>query len=274
MDLEKVLKEAETEIKLRGFSNRTKKMYILYLKKFFEWVDKNPSQVEEIDLKEFLAERISDEEVSSKTVALTKAALIFYFNDILGKKFDVKTPKVSNATPVVLSREEFKKLVKAASNKKYELLFKLYYSAGLRLSEGIMLRKKDIDFEDNTLWVRGGKGGKDRMTLLSENVKKELLEFTKYKNKDDFVFVNKRGDPLNPRTVQKALAKAKKEANLDKDIHIHTLRHSFATHLLENGVDIRKIQVLLGHSDLSTTQIYVKITNKELKNVKSPLEDI
>ena len=110
------------------------------------------------------------------------------------------------------------------------------------------------------------------MSILSKSLSLDLKEFSKFKGQNDFLFVNKNGDPLNPRTIQFAMQKARERSGIEKDVHVHSLRHSFATHLLEAGVDIRKIQELLGHSSLETTQIYTSVSNKELKKINSPLE--
>lgn len=272
VDIVRVLKQIEVEIKLRGFSAKTSKMYVLYNKQFLERYDLNPREVREEDIKLYLAEKMTEEKLSAKSIALIKAALIFFYNEILGNKFDIKTPKIKKTTPVVLTKDEIKRLFSVITNPKHKLIIKLYYSSGLRLSEAINLRKKDFDFDENIVWVRDGKGGKDRMSILSSSISDELREFTQFKGKDDFLFLNKWGEPISERSVQKIMEKAKLESGIEKDVHIHTLRHSFATHLLESGVDIRKIQVLLGHSDLSTTSIYAHVSTKELKNVKSPLE--
>ena len=269
--MQSVLKTIETEIKLRGFSTQTVKMYVLYNRQFMEKTGIEPQNVSEADVKMFLAERMG-EGLSSRTIALMKASLLFYYNEILENKFEIKTPKIKKSTPVVLTKEEIKKLMNAVKNKQQKLILQLYYSSGLRLSEAINLRMKDIDLVENVVWVRDGKGGKDRMTILSEGLAKDLKEFSEHREKDDFVFQNSRGDPFNPRTIQKSLEKAKNLSGIQKDAHVHTLRHSFATHLLEAGVDIRKIQELLGHADLSTTQIYAQVSNKELKKIKSPLD--
>jgi site-specific recombinase XerD len=213
-----------------------------------------------------------EEGLSAKSIGLIKAALIFHYNEILGNKFEIKTPKIKKSTPVVLTKDEINRLFKAIKNPKYILMMKLYYGSGFRLSEAINLKVKNIDFNENVIWVRDGKGGKDRMSILSDDMSSKLEEFCQYKNKDDFVFVNKKGDPLSPRTVQKIIEKAKIDCNLNKDVHVHTLRHSFATHLLEAGVDIRYIQSLLGHSSLQTTELYTNVSSDKLKNIKSPLE--
>ncbi len=275
MDAEKInqiLKKIEVEIKLRGFSAQTIKMYRLYNKQFLEKYRIDPKNVTQDDVKMYIADKMTGEQLSERTISLIKSALLFYYNEILGNKFEIKTPKIKRSIPVVLTKAELEQVFEAIRTQKHKLLLKIYYSSGLRLSEAINLRKKDLDFNENVLWVRSGKGGKDRMTILSKSLSEELEEYCQYKENNDFIFVNKKGDPLSPRSVQKVLENVKRKIKLPKDIHIHTLRHSFATHLLESGVDIRKIQELLGHADLSTTQIYTKVSNEELKKIKSPLD--
>lgn len=271
-DVGLVLKKIEVELKLRGFSKLTAKMYKLYNKQFLEKSGLKPKDVTEDDIKLFLSDKMTDDNLNAKTIALIKSALLFYYNEILGNKFDIKTPKFKKKVPIVLSKIDLIKLFDSILNRQHKLILKIYYSSGLRLSEAINLRKKDIDYKENILWVRGGKGGKDRLSIISKSLCTELLEFVKFKSDDDFIFVNKKGEPLSPRSVQLIIEKAKKKAGISKDVHVHTLRHSFATHLLEAGTDIRKIQELLGHSDLSTTQIYTKVSSEELKKIKSPLD--
>ncbi len=272
MDLMSLMKSLETEIKLRGFSKQTVKMYILYNRQFLERQEKEPQLITEEDVKGYLAHKMTEEGLSSKSLGLVKSALLFYYNEILGKKFEIKTPKIKKSVPKVLSKDEINRLFKSISNKQHKMIIQLYYSSGLRLSEAVNLRVKDFSFDEGVLWIRDGKGGKDRMTILAPSLCKDLEKFCSFKEGNDFVFLNKRGNPLTPRSVQYIIEKAREKAGLSSDVHIHTLRHSFATHLLEAGTDIRKIQELLGHSDLSTTQIYTKVSNEELKKVKSPLD--
>lgn len=272
IEIQTILKKINIEIKLRGFTKQTAKMYILYNKQFLKKYQINPTDTTEDDIKLFLTDKLIDENLNTKSISLIKSALLFYYNELLNKNFNIKTPKIKKTSPVVLTKEEVTILFNSINNFQHKLILKLYYASGLRLSEAVILKKKDIDFNENILWVRDGKGGKDRMTILSKTLSKELKEFSKYKEKNDFIFTNKKNEPLNPRTIQFAMEKAKLKSNINKDIHVHTLRHTFATHLLEAGVDIRKIQELLGHSDLSTTQIYTTVSNKELKKIKSPLD--
>ncbi|MDA3855553.1 MAG: tyrosine-type recombinase/integrase [Candidatus Woesearchaeota archaeon] len=271
MDNSLHLKKIETELKLRGFSPQTIKMYKLYNRHFLVYIEKDPKEIVEDDVKLYLSEKLG-KGLSARSIALIKSAIVFYYNEILGNKFEIKTPKIKKSVPIVLSKEELTKLFDSVVNRQHKLILKLYYSSGLRLSEATSLRKKDLDFNENVIWIRDGKGGKDRMSILSTGISKDLAEFTKYKKDKDFVFVNKKGDPLSPRSVQMIIEKAKLKADISKEVHIHTLRHSFATHLLEAGVDIRKIQELLGHSSLETTQIYAQVSSKELKKIKSPLD--
>ena len=272
-ELDLILKTIQTEVKLRGFSKATVKSYVLYNKKFLEFIEKKPNEIIEQDVKLYLAERL-DDGLSTKSLALIKAALAFYYNEILGNKFEIKTPKVKKSTPVVLTKQEVSMLFSHIKNPQYLLMLKMYYACGLRLSECITLKVKDIDTLENVVWVRDGKGGKDRMSILSKNLSLSLKNHIESsgKKKDSFLFVNRYGNPFNPRTIQKVIEKAKHDSGIHKDVHIHTLRHSFATHLLEAGTDIRHIQELLGHSDLSTTQIYTTVSNQELKKIKSPLD--
>lgn len=270
--ISKILRKIEIELKLRGFSNQTIKMYKLYNRQFLESNEINPENIGEDDIKLFITEKMS-QGLNPKSLGLIKAALLFYYNEILGNKFEIKTPKIKKKVPVVLTKEELNSLFEVINNIQHKLILKIYYSSGLRLSEAINLRKKDVEFNENVLWVREGKGGKDRMTIISDSLSLELKDFCKFKKDNDFLFVNKRGEPLSQRSVQLIIEKAKKKAGISKDVHIHTLRHSFATHLLEAGVDIRKIQKLLGHADISTTSIYAHVSNQELRKIQSPLDE-
>ncbi len=249
-------------------------MYLFYNRKFLEFIKKYPDDIEVDDIREFLAYKISDHSLSNASIALIKASLKFLYTDMLGKNLSlVKTPKASKKLPVVLSRREIKQLLEKTDNTKHKLLIELLYSSGLRLSECINLKYSDLDMNEGTGWVRLGKGSKDRIFIISEMFGKDLLDYKEQRGADGkgYIFtVN--GRKMSPRGIQHAIKTAAERAGLDKDVHVHTLRHSFATHLLENGVDIRKIQTLLGHSNLQTTQIYTQVSSEEIKKIKSPLD--
>ncbi len=273
-ELSPELKKLETELKLRGFSKQTSKMYLFYNCKFLEYIRKSPQDVTEDDIKDFLAYNISDQSLSNASIALIKAALKFFYAEMLGKNiYMIKTPKASKKLPVVLSRKEIRDLLDNTKNEKHRLLIELLYSTGLRLSECINLKYSDLDLDEYIGWVRMGKGSKDRIFIISGIFKNDLLEYIEKTGADGkgLIFqVN--GRKMSPRGIQHAIKVSAERASIEKDVHVHTLRHSFATHLLENGVDIRKIQKLLGHSNLQTTQIYTQVSSEEIKKIKSPLD--
>jgi integrase/recombinase XerD len=267
-----MLGKLETELKLRGFSLNTLKAYRQYNLFFLKFIQKQPSGVTEEDIRQYLASIIGKN--SARTVALAKAALKFFYDEVLKRNIvTLRTPKAEKKLPVVLSKAEVKRLLSGASSKKSRLMLMLFYSSGLRLSECIRLKRTDLDLEDRTGWVRKGKGGKDRLFILSDTLIAELKQYFNEEPEKEFIFSGRNGI-MSARNVQKIVKTAARNANINKKVSPHTLRHSFATHLLDSGVDIRKIQELLGHSNLQTTQIYTKVSAEELKKVKSPLDNL
>ncbi|MAF50837.1 MAG: hypothetical protein CMH64_01975, partial [Nanoarchaeota archaeon] len=183
--------------------------------------------------------------------------------------------KKEKRIPSVLTKEEIKKLLTTISNKKSKLITTLIYAAGLRVSELVNLKVDDLNFEELIGHVRQGKGKKDRIFNLPENLTKFLKKQVETQKKDNQEYLfSGRNKQLSTRNIQKIVSSAAKKAKIEKSVHPHTLRHSFATHLLENGTDIRFIQELLGHSDLSTTQRYAHVSAEQIKKVKSPLEGL
>jgi len=264
------LKSLASELKLRGLSPRTINAYLYHNQKFLEYTKKHPKDVNQSDIKEYLGDQMDKKSLA--TFFLAKSALKFFYDEILGKNIVVfKTQKMEKKLPVVLTKQEIKDLIKSAPTKKSRLLIKLLYSSGLRVSECLNLKIDDLEIAAGIGWVRKGKRGKDRLFILSENLIKDLDKYLK-KHQGPHLFSHNK--PLTPRNAQKIIKRAAEKAGIKKVVSPHKLRHSFATHLLESGVDIRKIQELLGHSDLSTTQIYTKVSTKELKKIKSPLDSL
>ena len=269
-----MLEKLEAELRIRGFSNETVRAYMYFNKQFFNYIKQDADKTTEEDIKKYLGYMISERKVSNSTVALARSALTFMFNEVMKENIKIKTPKIGKKVPVVLTKEEVRKMLEQVKNPQHKLLVELLYSSGLRLSEAINLKVDDLEPVDKIGWVRSGKGNKDRMFILSDKVVENIKKFLEErKAESEYLFTGRQGK-LTPRAVQKAIKKISQKAVIKKDVHPHTLRHSFATHLLEAGTDIRKIQVLLGHADLSTTQIYTKVSNEELKKVRSPLDDI
>jgi integrase/recombinase XerD len=267
------LEKLETELKLRAFSPRTIKSYLFYNKKFLEFIKKEPEQVVEDDIKKYIV-NLMGRNISPKSIIMIKAALKFFYDEVLEKNIvNIKSPKVSKSLPVVLTKEEVKTLINSVENEKHRLIIALLYSSGVRLSELLNLKVGDIELNEKIGWVRSGKGAKDRLFILPNVLIVDLKKHFRSKKESDFIFEGYKGQ-MTPRNVQKIVSSSAKKAGITKPVHVHTLRHSFATHLLESGEDIRKIQELLGHSNLSTTQIYTHVSTEELKKIKNPLDNL
>lgn len=196
---------------------------------------------------------------------------------MLKKKFvyEVKRPRKDKKLPVVLSKEEVAKIISSVDNIKHRAILMLVYSAGLRVGEVVRLKPEDIDSKRMLIHIKGSKGRKDRYTLLSEKTLEVLRAYWKKYKPEKWLFGGAReGRYLSIRSVQKIFEQACKRAGIRKEITIHGLRHSFATHLLEGGTDLRYIQELLGHKDSKTTEIYTHVSTQSLGKIKSPLDSI
>jgi site-specific recombinase XerD len=206
---------------------------------------------------------------------IKRAAIGFLFNDVLGKKItidDIPYQKKQKRLPKVFSKEKIKELISQIGNLKHKLIVELFYSSGLRLQELINLKREDIDFDRNLIYARKGKGAKDRVTLLSNLIREDLLKYYSYYEFDTKYLFEGRKGKYSKKSVSKILERFGKSVG----IHItpHMLRHSFATHLLEAGTDLKYIQKLLGHSDVKTTEIYTHVSNKGLAGIQSPLDNL
>lgn len=183
--------------------------------------------------------------------------------------------KKAKKLPIVLSKDEVKRIINVTANLKHKAIFATTYAAGLRVSEVANLRIKDIDSSNMQIRVSQGKGNKDRYTLLSEKNIEILREYFKVYHPTTWLFPGMlKDDPINTRTIQKVFVRAKQKAGIKKDATIHSLRHSFATHLLEAGTDIYHIQQLLGHTNVKTTSIYIHLTNHNVLKLTSPLDSL
>lgn len=266
------LKKLEDELRLRRYSPKTVKSYVSCVADYLRCKQNNFDSVDTDSIKEFLLTKI-DKGMSSQTVNQNLQAINFFCWNVLKYhgKIDVRFAKTPSKLPVVLSRDEIQTILAAISNEKHNLMVALAYSGGLRVSEIIKLKIKDLNLPELTIHIKDAKGNKDRITILPEkligNIKKIILG----KDMDNFVFSSERGGKLTERTAQKVFENALHKTGIQKEATFHSLRHSFATHLLENGVDVRYVQELLGHANIRTTQIYTKVTNPMLRNIKSPL---
>lgn len=271
-----LLNALATELKLRGFSNNTVQAYLHYNQDFLNFCKKDPNEVSEMDAKEYLAHLISEKRLKPASLSLALSALKFYYSEVLKKKVlsGIKPPKPEKKLPVVLTKGEIKRMLAATPNPKHRLLIKFIYGSGLRVSESIALMVNDLDFNENMGIVRSGKGKKDRNIIIPRQLAEELRSYLNQRKGNSPYLFGIRDRHLSKRQAQKIVSNAAKRAEIKKRVFCHALRSSFATHLLESGTDIRIIQELLGHSNLSTTQKYTKVSNEQLKKVKSPLDTI
>ena len=272
MNPQQFLANLETEIKISKLSPYTLRNYLDSNKRLLEYAKKQPEQIETQDIKNYLANQL-DQQSSSSTI-LFLAAIKFAFTALLQSDptAGIKRPKTEKKIPIVLTKDEIQQLFKATETTKSNLILQLLYSSGLRVSEIVNLKPTDLDLNENIGWVREGKGKKDRMFIISKKLSNKLEKFIK--KHSDYNYLFSKANPLTTRNIQKIVQSTTKRANIEKSVHPHTLRHSFATHLLENGVDIAKIQRLLGHASLTTTQIYLHISTEQLKEVKNPLDSL
>lgn len=280
------LKQLETELRLRRKSEKTIKNYLFFNQKFLEFVKKPVNAIGIVDVKAYLA---SLDKLSTATLSLAIASLRFFYEKILKMNLfkEIEVPKKDKKLPNVLTKDEIKKLIDASETNKSKMIISLLYSSGLRVSEIVNLKVQDVNLQEKIGWVRQGnakkpevsgmpktrgvsqQGKKDRVFILSDKMAEQIRPYIAKNEK--YIYLLSKDEPLTARNIQKIVKHASSKACLNKKITPHTLRHSFATHLLEAGTDIRYIQELLGHSNLSTTQI-AHISTDELKKIKSPFD--
>lgn len=271
MKLEELFLMIKNDLRLRHYSPRTIDSYVGCLDGYFRYI-KVVSNVPNVGvIRQFLLEKL-DKGQSSQTVNVYLQAIKYFYREIAKSSVlvDIKFAKTASRLPVVLSRSDIHAMVDSTKNPKHRLMLALGYAAGLRVSEVINLRVKDVHSDELTLHIKGAKGDKDRITVIPEKLSGDIQVVLNGRNISDYVFTSERGDKLTERTAQKVFGQALFRANIKKEATFHSLRHSFATHLLENGVDVRYVQELLGHANIRTTQIYTKVTNPMLKNIASP----
>jgi integrase/recombinase XerD len=268
----------EDEMQLRGYSPQTRKAYRNRLLHFYSDQNKPVAEFSAEDIRRYLLRLIKERNASNAHLNQTVSAIKFLFNYVLHRPCEIDKiprPRSESKLPSVLSRNEIIRLLSGLGNLKHRALLMVSYSAGLRVGEVVKLRVEDIDSDRKQIHVRQAKGRKDRYTLLSE-ITLEILRayYTAYRPHSWLFPGAKEGTHINIRTVQKVFAKAVQTANINKRVTLHSLRHSFATHLLEDGTDLRYVQELLGHKKPETTMRYTHVTRKDLRRIRSPLDNI
>ncbi|MBD3251592.1 tyrosine-type recombinase/integrase [Candidatus Uhrbacteria bacterium] len=260
------------EMELRNYSQKTIKAYAHVIEDAFSVFGESLCSASEVAIKDYLQVKLRSG-LSAQTVSLYANAYNFLFIEVLRRAdfHPIRQPKRSKTLPIVLSREDVTRLIDAIVNAKHRLLIALSYGAGLRVSEAVALRVCDVDCDELTLHLKGAKGKKDRITVMPESLVNGIRNLIAGKRPDEHVFASDRGVRLTERSAQAVFTRALQRSGIRKPATFHSLRHSFATHLLENGTDVRYVQELLGHANIRTTQIYTHLTNPALKRIKSPL---
>ncbi len=264
-----LLLKLEDELRLRNYSKKTIKSYLFSVNKFLKY--SSEKGLNEKTVKEYILKKLDYQNPS--TVNKDLFSIKFFFNSILKQKINISHPKRNKTIPKILTLEEIKNLIDSATNIKHKLIIKLLYGCGLRVSEIINIENENLNFDEGLIHIRLAKGKKDRFVKIPNSIINELKNYYELNN-SEILFSSNRGGKLTIKTIQKIVQNAGKKSGIKKRVYPHLLRHSFATHLLEQGTDLRIIQKLLGHSDIKTTQIYTQISQTNVKNIKSPLDNL
>lgn len=268
----------ENQLKLKAYSPNTIRTYctefaqLLYELKEYPVRDLTPER-----LKSYFLYCVEQQKISENHLHSRINAIKFYFEQVLHREkmfFDIPRPKTPKLLPRTLNQQEILKLFEVTSNQKHNLMLKLCYGMGLRVSEIVGLKLEDLDTFKNVVTIRRGKGKKDRMVNLPESIKEDLNKYVIDYEPSFYLFEGQYDGQYSVRSAQQVFKDALKKAGINKSVGIHGLRHSYATHLLEMGTDISLIQKLLGHNNIKTTLIYTEITDNSLTNIKSPLDNL
>ena len=269
--MEKVLKKTREELIVRNYSPKTVSSYLQALRSFLKFSGNKQDEPNQL-VKNYIL-FLHKQNKAPQTINIHLNAVRFFYREVIKKPvtLTVKNVKRNKRLPIVLSKNEINQIIDCVKNKKHKLILSMGYGSGLRVSEVVSLKIMDIDLNELTVHIKQGKGRKDRISILPEQIVDDLKLLVGGKEMNDYIFESERGGRLTTHTAQKVFSNSLKKIKIKKPATFHSLRHSFATHLLENGVDIRYIQELLGHKNIATTQVYTKVTNPALKNIKSPL---
>lgn len=275
-DYTRALALMREELLLKNYSSHTLKTYVHMFRRFLEYIKPLPlHKVTKAHIIKYHLWLVTDCKVSASYQNQSINAIKFYLEKVLlypAAMYELPRPKKQKTLPMVLSVEEVSNLVAATRNTKHKAILSLIYGAGLRISECIQMQIVDIDSANMRIWVRNGKGKKDRITLLSQDLLILLRDYYKVYRPKRWLFEGPTRQQYSTSSIRQVFNRAKIKARINSKATVHTLRHSFATHLLENGVNLRYIQQLLGHSSSKTTEIYTHVCTTHLTNIKSPFD--
>jgi integrase/recombinase XerD len=268
-------KKMKMEMELRNFSIRTIETYLGWMKSFTLHYGMSPEKLGDEDIRNYLYYLLKEKGASQSSINQAYSALKFFYEKTLGRDWNgekIPRSKIPKKLPVVLAKEEIQAIFLSTKNLKHRAMLMLIYSGGLRLNEATHLRSTDIDGKRMMVKVRG-KGNKERYTLLGKKALEILRIYWKLHRPSEYLFPSRIPDqPISDSTVQRAFKSSLHKSGVKKKASVHTLRHSFATHLLESGTDLFYIQRLMGHTTATTTAIYLHVTRRDLTKVTSPVD--
>ncbi len=264
------------DMTLKGLSPATQKLYLMQVKHLAKYFKRSPDELSKEEIREYFLYLIQKKKCSASMISSALCGIKFLYTNTLQKKWEhleIKYPRKRIKIPVVLSKDEVKKILGSIKNKKHHALIMTIYSAGLRLSEACHLRIQDIDSSRMTIRIVQSKFNKDRYTLLGKKTLTVLKEYwEKYRSKYWLFEGSPKTNHISTRSIERMLKKACEKTGIIKHVTVHTLRHSFATHLMEAGINLRYIQTLLGHKSPKTTAIYTHVCKEVLSNIISPID--
>jgi len=256
------------DLRIRNYAPSTVACYIRSVADFAQHFNKPPDQLGPEEIRSWQLFLLNEKRVKLSTYIQAVCALRFFYQNTLHRRIEIDRiplPRYEKKLPVILSKAEVKALLEAPKNLKHRAMLATMYGAGLRVSEVANLKVCDLDRERHVIWVRGGKGHKDRQVMLAEPLRDLLAAYWRWKRPIEWLF---------PNSVFRACKKAARKAGVSKPIHPHSLRHAFATHLLDEGVNLLVIQTLLGHAHLKTTARYLHLSDSAVRSTRSPLETL
>ena len=266
------------DLRIRNYAPATVRCYIRVVAEFAQHFNKPPDQLGAEEVRRYQLFLLNEKRVKLSSYIQAVCALRFFYQNTLHRRIEIDRiplPRYAKKLPVILSKAEVKALLEAPKNLKHRAMLATMYGAGLRVSEVANLKVCDLDRERHVIWVRGGKGHKDRQVMLAEPLREVLAAYWRWKRPTNWLFPGRNTDcPIATVSVFRACTKAARKAGINKPIHPHSLRHAFATHLLDEGVNLLVIQALLGHAHLKTTARYLHLSDSAVRSTKSPLETL
>ncbi|MFV0365635.1 MAG: site-specific tyrosine recombinase/integron integrase [Mangrovibacterium sp.] len=280
MDIENLIEDFERKLKLQRYSVNSIKNYCSAVRPFLQLASRkfdSPNQLGEDEIEKYVFWRIEKDKIGSSYQRMIVASIEKFYSSVLKKDLLIKhlyPSRKQHSLPQYLTMSEVKKMLIFTPNAKHSCIIKLLYGCGLRLSELLHLKLSDINSEQMLVHIRNSKGNKDRMVILSPILLEDLRDYFKTYHPKEYLFEGQNGGMYSEKSVQTIVKTAAIRAEISKKVTPHVLRHSFATHLLESGTDIRYIQQLLGHNSVKTTEIYTHISDVAKMKIKSPLDNL